>query len=69
MSVHFITGANSGIGAAVARLLAARGDDLWLLARDPDRGGGAGGRGPPRPAAGGSAPGPRRSRGRRGDTA
>ncbi|MFJ5269726.1 SDR family oxidoreductase [Streptomyces sp. NPDC088358] len=37
MSVHFITGANSGIGAAVARLLTARGEDLWLLARDPDR--------------------------------
>ncbi|MFE2136763.1 short chain dehydrogenase, partial [Streptomyces sp. NPDC059466] len=47
MSVHFITGANSGIGAAVARLLAARGDDLWLLASVSDRGAGAGAPPPP----------------------
>ncbi|MGA5822882.1 SDR family oxidoreductase [Kitasatospora sp. NPDC094028] len=37
MGVHFITGAGSGIGAAVAGLLAERGEDLWLLARDEAR--------------------------------
>ncbi|MBM9503834.1 SDR family oxidoreductase [Actinacidiphila acididurans] len=37
MSVHLITGAGSGIGAAVARRLLARGDELWLLARDAGR--------------------------------
>ncbi|WP_369185220.1 SDR family oxidoreductase [Streptomyces sp. Y1] len=37
MGVHFITGAGSGIGAAVAGLLAERGEDLWLLARDEER--------------------------------
>ncbi len=35
---HFITGASSGIGAAVAAILHARGDELWLLARSDERG-------------------------------
>lgn len=34
---HFITGAGSGIGAAVAAMLYQRGDDLWLLARSDER--------------------------------
>lgn len=37
MTAHLITGAGSGIGAAVARRLADRGDTLWLLARDAGR--------------------------------
>ena len=37
MSVHLITGAGSGIGAAVARALHERGDELWLLARSAER--------------------------------
>ncbi|MYS19893.1 Short-chain dehydrogenase [Streptomyces sp. DvalAA-14] len=37
MSVHLITGAGSGIGAALARRLLERGDELWLLARDAGR--------------------------------
>lgn len=37
MGTHLITGAGSGIGAAVARSLADRGDDVWLVARSPQR--------------------------------
>lgn len=37
MATHVITGAGSGIGAAVARRLHARGDELWLHARDAGR--------------------------------
>lgn len=37
MAVHLITGAGSGIGAAVARRLHDRGDELVLLARDAGR--------------------------------
>jgi NADP-dependent 3-hydroxy acid dehydrogenase YdfG len=37
MSIHLVTGAGSGIGAAVARRLLDRGDELWLLARDAGR--------------------------------
>ncbi|MET8676695.1 SDR family oxidoreductase [Streptomyces sp. NPDC004647] len=37
MTAHLITGAGSGIGAAVVGRLAERGDELWLLARDAGR--------------------------------
>jgi short-subunit dehydrogenase len=37
MAVHLLTGAGSGIGAAVAAALHDRGDDLVLLARDGSR--------------------------------
>jgi len=37
MATHLITGAGSGIGAVVAERLLARGDELWLLARNAGR--------------------------------
>ena len=37
MATHLLTGAGSGIGAAVAEALHGRGDDLVLLARNQER--------------------------------
>ncbi|MDT0323440.1 SDR family oxidoreductase [Streptomyces millisiae] len=37
MATHVITGAGSGIGAAIAERLAERGDEVWLWARDAGR--------------------------------
>src|SRR5207248_9758514 len=33
----FLTGASSGIGLAAARLLVARGDEVWATSRNPER--------------------------------
>lgn len=38
MTTTLITGANKGLGREVARRLLAAGHDVWLTARDPDRG-------------------------------
>lgn len=35
--IHLVTGSSSGIGAAVAARLLARGDEVWLLARNAAR--------------------------------
>lgn len=37
MAIRLVTGAGSGIGAALADRLSERGDELWLLARDAGR--------------------------------
>jgi short-subunit dehydrogenase len=37
VATHLVTGAGSGIGAALTEKLDARGDELWLLARDAGR--------------------------------
>jgi NAD(P)-dependent dehydrogenase (short-subunit alcohol dehydrogenase family) len=38
MSTMLITGANKGLGREAARRLIAAGHDVWMAARDPDRG-------------------------------
>ena len=38
MTATLITGANKGLGREVARRLLADGHDVWIAARDPDRG-------------------------------
>jgi NAD(P)-dependent dehydrogenase (short-subunit alcohol dehydrogenase family) len=38
MTTTLITGANKGLGLETARRLVAAGHDVWLAARDPDRG-------------------------------
>jgi NAD(P)-dependent dehydrogenase (short-subunit alcohol dehydrogenase family) len=38
MTTTLITGANKGLGREVARRLLAEGHDVWLAARDPERG-------------------------------
>jgi NAD(P)-dependent dehydrogenase (short-subunit alcohol dehydrogenase family) len=38
MSIILITGANKGLGHEAARRLLADGHDVWLAARDPERG-------------------------------
>ena len=37
MATHLVTGAGSGIGAALADVLHGRGDELWLVARSEER--------------------------------
>jgi short-subunit dehydrogenase len=37
MASHLVTGAGSGIGRLVAERLIERGDDVWLVARSPER--------------------------------
>jgi len=39
MAIHLVTGGGSGIGSALVEKLVARGDDVWLLARDAGRAG------------------------------
>jgi NAD(P)-dependent dehydrogenase (short-subunit alcohol dehydrogenase family) len=38
MSTILITGANKGLGYEAARRLLAEGHDVWMGARDPERG-------------------------------
>lgn len=38
MSAHLITGAGSGIGALLAQALVDRGDEVYVVARNPERG-------------------------------